>query len=1094
MRLRGCLLVLALLCLGSLPARAGAVDLRGDPVVVADDVHGGPGTFGKAVERISILDGSVRPLTGGNALPQAAALTFTGIDTLVTVGGQTLGRLDLEAGRLVNVPAAGAIDLRGVALASNGSLIATDLGPSNGTAADGRVLRIDPLTGNTTPIASGGELNNPLGVAIAEDDTIYVTDLGGDGHGQVLEIDPSDGAQRVLAATPLVIPWGIAFLPNEELVVVDEGYNGAFRGALVRIDPTTGAQVPLFLESLQGSIENATGVAVDNLGRVLVTERSTDQIDRIDLATGVTEQIAAGPKSPLDIEPAAGEQPTTRLTGGPTGTTRDTTPTFTFEPSQYGATSRCLVDRGPSVPCRRTFTTQPLAPGLHSLQVTSTRFGENGPAGFRSFTVDPNALDTVITSGPSGLTNDPRPTFTFEAPGGGTSFTCAIDGAVSTPCTTPFGVDPPLAEGAHTFTVKANGDDLGDSRSFTVDTTPPQASITSGPSEGAATNSTRPTFTFTSNEGSSTFLCTLDGQPVLCGSVFTPANPLAEGPHTITVAARDAAGNVDPTPLERRFSVDLTAPQTTITGGPEGTTDVAAPTFTFSGSEPGITFRCSVDGGAPAVCTSPFTVAPALADGPHTFRVQATDSAGNVEATAQQRTFTVDTQVPDTSITAGPSGLTNDRAPIFSFESTKPGTFACRRDGGNAILCQPPFRIGPLTDGPHTFEVTATDALGRPDPTPATRAFTVDTIAPQTTLEAFPGQRTNDRTPDFAFSSEPGATFTCGFDASAAEPCTSPFTAPPLSDGLHTFRVRATDGAGNVETERTLVFTVDTTAPQTTITGGPDGATNVAAPTFTFLGSEPATFRCSVNGAAPTVCTSPFTVAPALADGPHTFRVHATDAVGNVEAVVQQRNFTVDATAPETTIDTGASGDTTDRQPSFTFSANEPATFRCSLDAAPVTCEQSFRPSAPLSLGPHAFEVAAIDGLGNLDPSPARRSFRVIEPGVRPPEPPRAVDPPRMDPQLIDSQLRLRASLQKGKLRVRVSLSPDATGSVTITVQGHRGQLRLSRKLQLGVAGGVATGSMRVPAGLLRLRLRADYGGDARHTAGSTALTVKATR
>jgi Bacterial Ig-like domain len=1013
MRLRGCLLLLVLLCLGSLPAPAGAVDLPGDPVVVADDSQGAPGTFFKAVERVSLLDGAVKHLTAGNALPQANALTFTGIDTLVTVGGQALGRLNLASEQLVNVTAPGSGDMRGVAQASDGSLIATDLGPGNGTEADGRVLRIDPVTSEATAISSGGELNNPLGIAIAEDDTIYVTDLGGDGHGQVLEIDPSDGAQNVIAAAPLSIPWGIAFLPNGDLVLADEGYNGAFQGALVRIDPATGAQTPRFLESLQGSIDNATGVAVDNLGRVLVTERSTAQIDRIDLDTGVAEQIGQGPISPLDIEPTPGEGPATRLTGGPAPATRDTTPTFTFEPSQYGATSSCLIDGGPAVPCRRTFTTPPLGPGPHSVRVTSTRFGVTGPAAARDFTVDPTALDTVITSGPSGPTNDPTPTFTFEAPAGETLFTCEIDGAVATPCTSPFEVAAPLAEGNHTFTVKAAGDDIGDSRSFTVDTTPPEASITSGPVEGAATNSTQPTFTFASSEEPSTFLCTLDEQPVPCTSVFTVPAPLPEGQHTVTVAAVDSAGNITLAPLIRNFTVDTTAPQTTVTGGPDGTTDVAAPTFTFSGSEPGVTFRCAVDGAAPALCASPFTVAPALADGPHTFRVQAADGAGNIEAAAQQREFTVDTLVPDTSITAGPNGLTNDRAPAFSFESTKPGsTFACELDGGGSAPCQTPFQTGPLGEGAHTFTVTATDALGHPDPTPATQAFTVDTTPPRTTLDAGPGLMTNDRTPEFAFSSEQGATFTCAFDAGVVEPCTSPFTAPPLSDGFHTFRVQATDAAGNVEGASSVGFVVDTVAPQTTITSGPEGGTDIAAPTFTFSGSEPVvTFRCSVDGAAPAVCASPFTIAPALADGPHTFRVQATDPAGNVEATPPQRSFTVDAVPP--------------------------------VD--------------PISPETH------------------------IEPEVRPPEPAQRIDP----------QLRLRTSIHKGRLRVRVTLSPAATGSVTVSVKGRRGQLRLSRKLQLGIVAGTATGSLRLPAGIPLVRLRADYGGDARHTVGSAALTVR---
>jgi hypothetical protein len=81
-------------------------------------------------------------------------------------------------------------------------------------------------------------------------------------------------------------------------------------------------------------------------------------------------------------------------------------------------------------------------------------------------------------------------------------------------------------------------------RGFTAETTPPVASITSGPSQGSVTNDPTPTFAFTSNEPGSTFACRFDaGSFNVCSSPFTRATPLPNGAHTFFVKAIDAPGN-----------------------------------------------------------------------------------------------------------------------------------------------------------------------------------------------------------------------------------------------------------------------------------------------------------------------------------------------------------------------------------------------------------------------------------------------------------------------------------------------------------------------------------------------------------------------
>jgi calcineurin-like phosphoesterase family protein/thrombospondin type 3 repeat protein len=87
---------------------------------------------------------------------------------------------------------------------------------------------------------------------------------------------------------------------------------------------------------------------------------------------------------------------------------------------------------------------------------------------------------------------------------------------------------------------------------------------------------------------------------------------------------------------------DTTPPDTTITAGPAegGTITEANSTFSFSSSEANSTFSCQLDDGGFSPCASPTTY-DSLSNGSHTFGVQATDAAGNTDATPATRTWTV---------------------------------------------------------------------------------------------------------------------------------------------------------------------------------------------------------------------------------------------------------------------------------------------------------------------------------------------------------------------------------------------------------------------------------------------------------------------
>ena len=81
---------------------------------------------------------------------------------------------------------------------------------------------------------------------------------------------------------------------------------------------------------------------------------------------------------------------------------------------------------------------------------------------------------------------------------------------------------------------------------------------------------------------------------------------------------------------------DTTAPNTTVTKKPKRGSGVSS--LSFTSSEAGSTFTCSMDGKKEKPCTSPAAYV-CLKPGKHTFTVQATDPAGNVDATPARKRF-----------------------------------------------------------------------------------------------------------------------------------------------------------------------------------------------------------------------------------------------------------------------------------------------------------------------------------------------------------------------------------------------------------------------------------------------------------------------
>jgi uncharacterized delta-60 repeat protein len=117
---------------------------------------------------------------------------------------------------------------------------------------------------------------------------------------------------------------------------------------------------------------------------------------------------------------------------------------------------------------------------------------------------------------------------------------------------------------------------------------------------------------------------------------------------------------------------DATPPETTINSGPSGFARGTSASFDFSSSELGSTFECRLDGATYNGCVSPKSYS-ALPDGPHTFRVRATDSNGNVDPAPASRTWTVDTVSPQgTVLINGGATTTTSRTVTLRLSANDP--------------------------------------------------------------------------------------------------------------------------------------------------------------------------------------------------------------------------------------------------------------------------------------------------------------------------------------------------------------------------------------------------------------------------------------
>jgi hypothetical protein len=484
----------------------------------------------------------------------------------------------------------------------------------------------------------------------------FPSDLPGIGENQQTMLVGDDGVGTTFGVTPDLVSAGLN-IPAAGGAVCWAGLDcvswGSFTGST-----TPDAGIPAAQDGIPDGM---------SLNRHITGGKCGNQLDEIDdtndsdadfaLAVPTPQSYATVPTPPAC---APVPTPTTTIDSRPPAATKSTAASFSFHPSEAGASLECRLDKGSYKDCSAGTIAYPgpLAEGVHAFRVRAANINGVGAPETASWIIDLTAPVASLTAKPSNPSPGKSATFRYSSNEGNSKFECRLDPleASFVACNTQPKVYSNLADGEYEFIVRAI-DSAGNVQAsptaykwtvdnFLADTTAPETTILSKP--GDPSSSPVASFTYSSSEPGSNFQCKLDdGAFNSCPASGVSYSGLAEGSHTFQVRATDAANNTDPTPAGYSFSVVLGSTQTPsplpsgpipgakkATGKPDTTIAKSpaklrdrTPTFRFGSNRSGASFQCKLDRGSFKSCRSPYTTK-TLAFGQHTLTVRAVTTGG----------------------------------------------------------------------------------------------------------------------------------------------------------------------------------------------------------------------------------------------------------------------------------------------------------------------------------------------------------------------------------------------------------------------------------------------------------------------------------
>ena len=531
-----------------------------------------------------------------------------------------------------------------------------DLAP----ASDSGVSNSDDLTNDTTPTLTGtGEAGSTI--------TIFdgATPVG-------TAVVAADGTWTATLTTPLT-----EGLHNLTATASDKAGNTSDPSSLlpVTID-TTGPSAPATAPDMTAGTDTGSSNTDNNTAN----PKPAFTIGALPEGTVSAVLFVGGVQVPATYDPATGTlTPNTPLADGAYAITY----AFTDAAGNPGVQS-------PSLPITID-TTAPDKPATPDLQAASDTGADDE---------DDTTSDTTPTFD-TGIVNDPQVA----------NVILLVDGApvaaTYDPATGAITPNAPLPEGEHDIAIQVvdvagNTSPASDPLPVIIDTTAP-AAPTNAPDMTAATDKgtsstdnltsdATPDFNIGPVPAGSTPVLLVDGVQVPAtvstdgsgNTILTPTATLADGPHSITYAYTDLAGNTSAASPALTVNIDTAAPaapaavlaDASNSGSlADNITSDNTPTIQGSGATPGDTITLyaangtTVLGTAVVAANGTWAITPTsqLADGTQNLQVSATDPAGN-ESTKTPVPVVIDSIAPAAPTVA--SRLTDDTTPTISGTAT----------------------------------------------------------------------------------------------------------------------------------------------------------------------------------------------------------------------------------------------------------------------------------------------------------------------------------------------------------------------------------------------------------------------------------------